>query len=322
MPTIKSGYLPKNPLFRNKHFATIFPTQFRTIQLTHPLERLRLNTPDLDFIDVDVSFNNHTRAAILLHGFEGNSERPYMLGMSRQLQKDGWDIIAVNHRGCSGEPNKTPRAYHAGETEDLALIIEHMIQARQYKEVVLVGFSLGGNILLNYLGKQTNIPPEVKAGVAISVPVDLRTAAFEIMKPSNWVYHRDFFKKVMQKMKIKEKKYPQILPFREIYSSRNIDDIDENYTAPFHGFRDATDYREKSSALFVLDRIQRPALLLNSQDDPFLTASNYPYDIASTSADLFLLTPRYGGHCGFWMRGNTYYHEIKASEFVKQYSRF
>ena len=320
MPILKSRYNPKNPLFRNGHFASIFPTQFRSIHLKHALHRQRLTTPDSDFIDVDITDKTHQRVAFLFHGFEGNSTRPYMLGMARHLQEQGWDIVAVNHRGCSGEPNRNPKAYHAGDFSDMAFVIEHFIAQRNYHAVALIGFSLGGNIVLNYLAKYNTIPDQVVAGVAISVPIDLRKAVYEIMKPKNWLYSRDFYRKLVRKMKDKRNVYPDLLPYDEILKSRNIDEFDENYTAPFHGFKNAKDYREQSSALFILDQIQRPALLLNSEDDPFLSETSYPYEIASSSDKLFLMTPRHGGHCGFWMPGGVFYHEQEAGLFLEQMS--
>jgi len=320
MPVLKSDYYPKNPLFRNGHFASIFPTQFRSIHLKRPLQRQRLTTPDGDFVDVDISDNSHHRVAFLFHGFEGNSTRPYMLGMARHLQEKGWDIAAVNYRGCSGEPNRKAKAYHAGDFTDMAFIIEHFIAQRNYHDVALAGFSLGGNILLNYLAKYPAIPDQVIAGVAISVPIDLRTAVYEIMKPGNWLYSRDFYRKLNRKMKDKRNAFPDLLPYDKILKSRNIDEFDENYTAPFHGFNNAKDYREKSSALFILDQIKRPALLLNAQDDPFLGETSYPYEIASLSDKLHLMTPRYGGHCGFWMPGGVYYHEQESGAFLDKFS--
>ncbi len=320
MPLLKSDYSPRNPLFRNKHFASIFPTQFRSIRLTPPLRRQRLTTPGGDFIDIDVSEKNNDRAAVMLHGFEGSSTRPYMLGMSRHLQKEGWDTISMNHRGCSGEPNRTTQAYHAGFFDDLAFLIDELLSTRNYESIALIGFSLGGNIILNYMARYPNIPHQVKAGVAISVPIDLRTAVYELMKPANWVYNRDFYKKLIKKMKVKQKAYPDLLPYDQILQSRNLDEFDENYTAPYHGFENATDYREQSSALFILDQLKRPTLLINAQDDPFLTESCYPYEVAASSEKLSLLTPRYGGHCGFWMSGGVYYHEQESGAFLRKFA--
>ncbi len=319
MPLLKSDYNPRNPLFRNKHLATIFPTQFRSVRAEVPSDRIRMDTPDGDFIDVDLPEQQHDRAVILLHGFEGSSTRPYMLGMARHLQNANWDAIALNHRGCSGEPNKKPHAYHAGYFEDVIFLIENIINTRSYHSIALIGFSLGGNILLNYLAKCPNIPTQVKAGVAISVPIDLRTAVYELMKSNNWIYSRDFYTKLIKKMKVKRKAYPNLLPYDQILQSQNLDEFDENYTAPYHGFEDAMDYRVKNSALFILDQIQRPVLLINAQNDPFLTESCYPYELAASSEKLFLLTPRYGGHVGFWMPGGTYYHEKKSSTFLEKF---
>lgn len=316
MPLLKSDYKPANPLFRNGHFASIFPTQFRRVKLLHALIRQRITTPDGDFLDVDITEKEHDKVVMLLHGFEGSSTRPYMLGMASALQKKGWDVIAMNHRGCSTEPNIKPSAYNAGDYSDMAFVIEKILNERNYNSMALVGFSLGGNILLNYLARYPHIPGVIKAGVAISVPVDLRRAVHQLMKPGNWLYHRNFYKKLIRKMKIKQKIYPDLLPYDKILQSTNLDEFDENYTAPFHGFEDATEYREKSSSLMVLDQLKRPVLLLNAKDDPFLTESCYPYEVAAASDQLFLMTPDYGGHCGFWQPGGMLYHEQQTSLFL------
>ncbi len=320
MPILPSDYAPSNPLFRNKHFSTIYPNRFRSVRPKYPSERQRLITPDGDFIDLEVSSGNHNRVTILLHGFEGNAFRPYMIGMSNHLRDQGWDIVAMNLRGCSGEPNKTSRAYHAGEYTDLAFVIEQILAQGLYRQVSLVGFSLGGNIVLNYLARQPDIPKEVQAGVAISVPIDLQSSVRELMKWQNMVYQRDFYRKVRQKMKQKQQIYPELLPYRDIFHCRNIDDIDECYTAPFHGFRDATDYRKQTSGLYWLEQLRRPVLLLNARNDPFLTESCFPYEIASSVGHLHLLVPRYGGHCGFWMKGDVFYHERISGDFLKETS--
>jgi len=231
-----------------------------------------------------------------------------------------WDIAAFNYRGCSGEPNRTSRAYHAGEYEDLAWVIDQVQEWRDYKEIAIVGYSLGGNVLLNYLARHSELPSQVIAGVAISTPIDLQGAVNQLLLPENAIYERTFYRKIIRKMKEKQRTFPDLLPYPDIFGARNIDEIDEIYTAPFHGFGNASLYRKQCSALFFLDQLRRPTLLLNAQDDPFLTPSNFPYTIASTTSTLSLLTPRYGGHCGFWMQGGVYYHEIKTSWFLDLHS--
>lgn len=317
MPILQSDYYPLNPLFRNKHFSTIYPNRFRSVRPKYPSRRQRLITTDSDFIDLEVSSGKHDRVAILLHGFEGNAWRPYMIGMTNHLRDLGWDIVAMNLRGCSGEPNKTTRAYHAGEYTDLAFVIDQILAQGLYRTISIVGFSLGGNILLNYLARQQNIPKEVQAGVAVSVPIDLQSSVREIMKWQNMVYQRDFYRKIRHKMKQKERMYPELLPYRDIFLCRNIDEIDESYTAPFHGFRDAADYRNQVSGLYCLEQLRRPVLLLNARNDPFLTETCYPYEMASSSGNLHFLAPRYGGHCGFWVKGAVFYHERMAGDFLK-----
>lgn len=318
MPVIQDDYLVRNPFFRNPHFSTIYPTQFRKLNDRIALYRQRYETPDGDFIDCDLSQKNHQRVVFLFHGFEGSSTRPYMMGMAEHLLHHGWDVVAVNHRGCSGEPNRLPRAYHAGDTEDAGFVIKTILSERAYTKAALVGFSLGGNIVLNYLARYKPLPQSITAGVAISAPVDLRHAVYQLMKRKNWIYSNDFYKKLVRKIKMKQAMYPDLLPYQDILSSRNIDEFDQNYTAPFHGFRDAADYRMQSSSLFHLHKLRVPSLLVNALNDPFLTESCYPYDQAADSEFFHLLTPRFGGHCGFWQPGGVFYHEEKAALFIEE----
>lgn len=318
MPFIQDDYLVRNPIFRNRHFSTIYPTQFRKSNPQPFLFRQRYETPDGDFIDCDLSQRNHERVVFLFHGFEGNSTRPYMQGMARHLHSNHWDVVAVNHRGCSGEPNRLERAYHAGDIDDAGFIIETIMRERAYKKAALIGFSLGGNMILNYLARCDFLPSYITAGVAISTPVDLRQTVFQIMKRVNWIYHNDFYGKLVRKMKAKQAMYPDLLPYKNILSSKNINEFDKNYTVPFHGFRDVEDYRTKSSSLFHLHKLSVPALLLNARNDPFLTESCYPYELARDSEFLHLLTPKYGGHCGFWQPKDVFYHEEKAARFIEE----
>lgn len=316
MPLLPDDYRVKNPLFRNPHVATIVPARFRRVKMTPGFTRVRWTTPDQDFIECDLSPHRSDRVVFLVHGFEGDSRRSYMQGMAVCMISHGWDVVMINLRGCSGEPNRLARAYHAGDTGDLEEALSRVRQLRNYSAVGMIGFSLGGNIVLNYLAGDAVSHSGTIGGVAVSVPIDLRETAFRIMHRDNWLYHRNFLVRLKRKMKKKRAKYPDLLPYKDILSAKNIDEIDERYTAPFHGFADATRYREKASALFRLKYLKRPALIINARDDTFLTESCYPYHLAEQSEKLYLLTPAFGGHCGFRQSGKTYYHEEKAAWFL------
>ena len=162
MPLIPSDYQPSF-LFKNGHFSTIYSSKMRVCpELIQKRERVTL--PDKDFIDIDWSFSDipTKKVAILLHGLEGNAQRTYIKGAANTLLKENWDIAAMNFRGCSGEDNKLYQSYHSGKTDDLEAIINHILEKDNYKEIVLVGFSLGGNLLLKYLGERDIIPEEIK----------------------------------------------------------------------------------------------------------------------------------------------------------------
>lgn len=318
MPILKADYQVKNPLFKNKHFSTIYPTQFRKKTVPPRLKRQRLITSDGDFIDCDIVPQQQERVAILFHGFEGSSMSRYMLGMAQHLIRSRWDVVLVNFRGCSGVPNRLARAYHAGDYKDVAFVVDTINKERKYQHLSLIGFSLGGNVILNYLTRFPTLPNNLSAAIAISTPVDLRDTVAQIMKRENQIYSRNFYRKLIRKIKLKQQEYPDLLPYDQILRSKNIDEFDANYTVPFHGFIDTEDYRTQSSSLFHLHKLDRPTLLLNAQNDPFLTRTCFPYELAAQNNHLYLLTPKYGGHCGFWQPDNIFYHEEESVKFLER----
>ena len=179
MPVLpRPAYHPHFP-FSNNHVQTIFPTLFRKIPPLHP-RRERLETDDGDFLDIDWHFSlagTTTKLAIVSHGLEGHSRKKYPLGMANCLTENGWDVVCLNFRGCSGEPNRLPRLYHSGVTDDLHTVLQHCLATDRYHDAVLVGFSMGGNQTLKYLGENRDIvPPQVRAAVVFSVPC--MTASF------------------------------------------------------------------------------------------------------------------------------------------------
>lgn len=293
-----SKYIP--PLFlRNGHLLTIYPSLFRHINDVS-YQRERIATSDEDFLDLDWSIVNSDRLVILSHGLEGRSTRHYILGMVRMLNNIGFDTLAWNFRSCSAEMNHQLRFYHSGETSDLRSVIAHADSANIYKEIILLGFSMGGNQILHFLGKEHDaIPAIVSQAIVISVPMDLASSAQALARPENKLYMKRFMHSLETKVREKAKRFPGELDVQKLSKMKTFRDFDAAYTAPIHGFNSAEDYWEKCSSKQFLSKIKIPTLIINALDDPFLTASCYPYEEARHNQLLTLLTPDHGGHVGF-----------------------
>ena len=295
MPILRSSFHPPWYL-GNGHLQTILPALLpRRIALTYQRERLEL--ADGDFLDLDWARAGHSRLAILSHGLEGSSSNDCIRGMAAALRAAGWDALAWNFRGCGGEPNRLPRFYHSGETGDLRTVITHAAPA--YQTIALVGFSLGGNMTLKYLG-EAPAHPTVKAAAALSVPVDLSASARELDRRwGNSIYLRRFMERLTAKINAKAARFPDAIAPIPAEPVRTFAEFDGRYTAPLHGFRDADDYWRRSSARPFLPGIKVPTLLINARNDPFLGPECYPFADAHLNPAFFLETPRSGGHVGF-----------------------
>lgn len=318
MPLIQqSDYRP--PLFfKNPHIQSVFPQIFRKIEGVSYI-RERIKTPDDDFIDLDWSSVKSSRCVILAHGLEGTTMRPYMLGMVNAFHKKGWDTVSMSFRGCSGEPNRFLRSYHHGVSDDLATVVDH-VAGRSYAKIAVVGFSLGGNVLLKYLGERNlEKPQSLCGGVAISAPCDLRSCAAKMDHKSRAFYTKHFLRMLHDKLVEKKKLFPDLVNDDRYETISTFREYDNRYTAPFHGFSDSSDYYAKAASLPFLASITTPTLLLNAQDDPFLTPECSPESIASNSTSLFLETPENGGHVGFiaFNKGGEYWHETRSVSFLE-----
>ncbi|MEJ2157431.1 MAG: alpha/beta fold hydrolase [Desulfobacteraceae bacterium] len=306
--------------FRNGHIQTIFPTYCRRIAGIR-YERERIETPDGDFLDLDWSNTGSRNLAILSHGLEGHTGRPYMRGMVRALNDANVDALAWNYRGCSGEPNRCLRMYHNGSVDDLHLVIMHAIKKGAYDRIHLIGFSLGANLTLLYLGRhRTEVPAAVRGAVAISAPCDLADASLTLERPVNYLYMKSFLRSLHRKIKSKQHRFPQALNdegYRRIKTFRQFDD---RYTAPIHGFADARDYWQKCSSRPWLKDIAVPTLIVNAWDDPFLSGGCFPVAECGGNPLLTLEIPRYGGHVGFvsFRHNGRYWSEHRAVAFIRK----
>lgn len=284
---------------RNPHIQTIYPSVFRKVK-GFEYQRERFELPDGDFLDLDFSKIGSKKLVLVLHGLEGSADRPYVRGMVKLFNANGWDGLGMNFRGCSGEDNRLARTYHSGETEDLNSVIEKLSAEGYYEDITIIGFSLGGNVTLKYIGEQgKKLNPLVQRAVVFSVPVHLQSASEELAKWSNKLYMNRFMCNLKDKVRGKEALVRGKVDLAKVYTSKSFLDFDEYFTAPIFGFDGAVDYWTRSSSKQFLENIQIPALLVNAQDDSFLSAACYPYEAAQANPHLTLETPLNGGHVGF-----------------------
>ncbi len=316
MPIINSNYNPPL-LFKNGHLSTIYSGLIRKIDEIRQ-EREQIILADGDFLDLDWSYaENHTRKLIIiLHGLEGNAQRPYMTGTAKLFNKQGFDAVCMNFRSCSGQANNLYRSYHSGATKDLEIVIHHVLSTKKYDIIILNGFSLGGNVTLKYLGERSFIPKEVKAAIAISVPCFLYGSMIELHKFKNFLYANRFKKHLLKKLKYKQQYFPDKISDDIFKKINTLKDFDDYYTSKAHGFKDALDYYEKNSSLQFLHHIKTPTLIINAKNDSFLSPECYPINEAKKNTFLFLEMPNYGGHVGFYDKNNIYYNEKRALNFI------
>lgn len=297
MPIItKSTYKPPFFLF-NGHLETIIPTFFRKVDEIQ-YERETFTTSDQDFIDLDWLRQDSKQLVILFHGLEGNSRKGYIKGMAKIFFHNGWDILAWNFRSCGGTMNKALRMYHHGEIEDTTEILASISQ--KYDKIVLVGFSMGGSVILKYLGTNgSKVIPQISKAVAISVPCSLQDSALQLNKSFNRVYRRRFIRRLLKKMELKSIDFPDYIKFDRQQRIKTFEQFDNIFSAPMHGFKDAAELYRNGSAINYLNGIRTPTLLINALNDPMLTPSCFPVELAREHPYLHLEIPARGGHVGF-----------------------
>jgi uncharacterized protein len=320
MPLIKNSSYQKPFYLFNGHWETIVPSMFRKVKGVI-YERERIELSDGDFLDIDWLRNKSKKLVIISHGLEGSSERHYVKGMAKYFFQHGWDSLALNCRGCSGEINRLPRFYHHGATEDLGAVVRHAISLNQYETIALVGISMGGSQTLKYFGENAGkLPHVVKAGVVFSVPCDLGASAHELdSKPDKNFYLNRFLKKLGKKINEKSKIFPDLISYEGFGKIKSFREFDNRYTAPLHGFKDADDFYLRASSGNYISSIQLPTLIVNALNDPFLTKSCFPFSIAERHPMVSLETPAHGGHVGFSLGGKEEnWMEVRALEFISK----
>ena len=316
MPLIETDYKP--PLFfKNRHVNTIYSSLFRK---TKPLsfKRKRIETLDDDFLDIDLIENGSRKIVILCHGLEGSSDSKYIQATAKLLSLNGYSVAAMNYRFCSGEINRQLVTYHSGKTDDLHNVINFVLP--NYDSVYLVGFSLGGNLILKYNGDSLfSLSPKIKANVAISVPVDLKGSSISLKRCENVLYRWRFLRTLSKKMHLKHQQFPNELDVAPLKKVKTLTDFDDFFTSKINGFKDAEDYYLKASSKQFIPNISKPTLLINALDDPFLSESCFPISEANENSNFFLMTPFHGGHVGFISKGVFYWSEIQILNFLNSY---
>jgi len=318
MPIIKSSYKAPH-LFRNGFVSTVYSGLVRKVKNVNQ-ERERITLCDGDFLDLDWSYSikKTNKLIIVLHGLEGNAQRHYMTGIAKYFNKNEVDAVCVNFRGCSGEENLKFRSYHSGATDDLDDVIQYLIKIKHYTEIYINGFSLGGNVALKYIGEQEEIPSQIKAAIAVSVPCSLYGSCVELHKFKNVLYHNRFKRHLVSKLKHKQIQFPHLVSNTVIKSINTLKDFDDVYTSKANGFKDALDYYKQCSSLQFLHNIKIPTLVINAKNDSFLSPECFPINEAKANSNLFLEMPDYGGHVGFVDKNNLYYNERRALEFISK----
>ncbi len=300
------------------HSQTIYPALFRRVQRVTVHEE-RLELADGDFLDLEWSGRSSSRLVILSHGLEASTQSEYIQGMAAALARRGWDALAWNFRGCGAEPNRLLRMYHGGATDDLHAVICHALAVHPAVSMDLIGFSLGGNLTLKYLGERVYpLSSRLSRAVAFSTPCDLGDSSRQLGRWSNQIYMERFLIAMRAKLRLKKAMFPDRLDLTGLNKIRTFQEFDDRYTARINGFRDATDYWKRNSCCQFLPQITLPTLLVNASNDPFLGPACYPVAEARGSEAFHFEMPSCGGHVGFPSSGKAVetWPEIRAAEFL------
>jgi len=320
MPYSAAWWLP------GPHLQTLWGKFMRRDE-PHATRVERLDTPDGDFLDI-----HHLDAApgapllVLLHGLEGGLRSHYIQGLLGEASRRGWRAAVLIFRSCGEELNRARRFYHSGETSDLGFALDHLTSRHPDSPLLLAGFSLGGNVLLKFLGEQGAAASQrIRAAAAVSVPYDLSRAASHIDRGFSKVYQRSFIRSLQSKAIAKLERFPDLVPQDRIRSIRTMNDFDDILTAPLHGFRNAEDYYARSSAIGWLNDISINTLLLSSVDDPFLPSQvlDDVREVARHNSCLHIEFTPHGGHVGFVEGRNPfrpgYYLETRVGDFLAEH---
>jgi len=327
--TTHTDFVPRRHLERG-HWMTVFCwAARRRVALPAPESRYLQVTPDTQVLAH--CYWQPDRAAhpaiVGLHGLEGSSSAHYMLGIADKALRAGFNAILLNQRNCGGTEHLGPGLYHSGLVDDAALLIRQLAETDGITRVVAAGYSLGGNLALRLAG---TLPPSVLptlAGVCSVSPVlDLEACVRALERRSNAVYQWNFVRNLKGRMRRKATHFPRVFDLSRLDRIRTVRQFDAAYTAPYFGFASAEDYYHRAAALRVIDRIQVPALIITSEDDPFVPAASFRDPVIAGNPNVTLVVTTHGGHCGFLADRNGgeddgYWAERQIVEFATRVTR-
>lgn len=314
---VTSDFQPA-PYLRNPHLQTVFAATVRpSPRLVTRVERIEL--PDGDFLDLDWLPGGRGPIVIVLHGLTGSIQSRYARGLLAQIQCQGWRGLLLNFRGARGEPNRLPRGYHSGETGDFDYVVQLLRRRHPQAFLCAAGYSLGGNVLLKWLGEQGG-KSSLSAAVAVSVPFDLALCAQAINQGLSRHYQAHLLKSMRAMARLKFSRLEPPFPLPDLDTLTDFYNFDDAFTAPLHGFEGVDDYYTRSSSRQYLAAIKTPTLIIHAEDDPFMSPAVVPAP-QELSAAIRLELSKHGGHVGFvaadaWGRPS-YWLEQRIPEYLQ-----
>ncbi len=278
----------------NAHVHTIVASQFTTVDKPEH-ERIEISTPDDDFLEIDLCKVKSKKPVVaLFHGLEGSTDRYYIGNLMRELKTAGFSSVAMNFRGCGKKMNKQPRFYHSGETDDYRTFFKWITEHFPGKEIYAVGFSLGGNALVKYLGEEGS-GSQVKRSVAVSPIYDLKAGSLNLHRGFNRIYEMNFLKTLVEKLEQK-RRFIQDLPH---FNGQSVYDFDDQVTALLHGFKDADDYYHRSASKHFYGEVKTDLLVVHSREDTLCPIEYAPVSIMEENQNITTFFTKEGGHVGF-----------------------
>jgi predicted alpha/beta-fold hydrolase len=263
--------------------------------------------------------------AILVHGLEGCSESRYMRGIAAKAYRAGFNVVRMNQRTCGGTEHLTPTLYNSGLSGDYRAVVKELAQQGGLDRIWLIGYSMGGNLVLKAAGEMGGSEPALAGVAAVCPTIDPTVCARALEEPRNWIYHRHFLTRLKSRLRRKAALFPGRWDLSGLDAVTRISEFDDRYTARDGGYRDVADYYDRAGARHVLDTITVPTLIITAQDDPFIPYAMFTVPLIQRHAKIRVVAPRYGGHCGFfhWSRSgeDAYWAENRIVNFLRDGAR-
>ena len=292
-------------LLRNRHLMTLAPRYWSRGSLLAGIlsERRVFQTgPDTQLVGFChwQPDRKAAQTALLLHGLEGCCDSHYMHGIAAKAYAAGLNVVRMNQRTCGGTEHLSPTLYNSGLSADYRSVVHELAEEEQLNRIWLIGYSMGGNLLLKATGEMGRSEPALAGTVAVCPNIDPTRCVVELERPANWIYHRHFLTQLKARIRRKAALSPGKWDLKGLERISRISEFDDRYTAPDGGYRDAAEYYDRSGARHVLDRIAVPTTIITAQDDPFIPYSMFTTPLIQHHSNIRLIAPAHGGHCGFF----------------------